>query len=311
MPCQPCQSDTPSGRVFDIERFALHNGPGIRTTVFLKGCPLHCPWCHNPESRSSGSILLWTAEKCAACGQCQQTCPRDVHKLTEQGHEILRERCETCGACVETCATGALEIAGRQMTVEDTMREIMRDAPFYQRSGGGLTISGGEPLTQYGFTLALLQAAKSRNMHTALDTSGFCPGQLLDELSPHVDLFLYDIKHMDANKHQSLTGVSNDRILENLRRLDERGNSVWIRLPLIPGQNDDDTNYHRIGRFLTTLKHVERVEILGYHRLAESKYDRMGDSYSLRGLSAPPADLGESRRKILVSLGLTNVIWRE
>jgi pyruvate formate lyase activating enzyme len=196
------------------------------------------------------------------------------------------------------------------MTVDDVLEEVMRDAPFYRRSGGGVTISGGEPLVHHLFTLALLRESKSRGVHTALDTSGFCPWEQLEGLKPYVDLFLYDVKHMDQERHIALTGIPNDRILDNLRRLDDTGRPVWVRVALIPGQNDEEANFHAMGRFLSALKCVERVEILRYLRLAESKYERMGCPYELKGLGPPPDSLVESRQDILVSYGLPKVVWR-
>jgi pyruvate formate lyase activating enzyme len=196
------------------------------------------------------------------------------------------------------------------MTIDDVLTEVMRDLPFYRRSGGGLTVSGGEPLMHYPFVRALLSETKSRGVHNALDTSGLCPWEHLEGLSPFVDLFLYDVKHMDPERHAALTGVSNDRILDNLRRLDEIGKPIWIRVPLIPGQNDEEANYHAMGRFFSTLRGIERVEILRYHRLAESKYERMGSGYRLKGLESPSENLAEARREILVSYGLSKVVWR-
>ena len=275
------------GVVFDIERSAVHDGPGIRTTVFLKGCPLACAWCHNPESRGADPELLWSPVRCAGCMQCQVACAQGVHQFVEQRHLLERRRCIACGCCVSVCYAGALELAGQSMTVNDVLVEVMRDEPFYRRSGGGLTLSGGEPTAQFDFARALFREAGRRQLHTALDTAGFCSRECLDGLSPYVDLFLFDLKQMDGARHRALTGVSNERILDNLRRLDTTGREIWIRVPLIPTQNDDDANFQAIGRFVSTLKHVTRVEILPYHRLGESKYVRLGAECRMAGLKPP------------------------
>jgi pyruvate formate lyase activating enzyme len=299
-----------TGVIFDIKRFAVYDGPGIRTTVFLKGCPLHCLWCHNPESIARRPQLVFTPQKCIGCGQCMEVCAQQAHQLVDGRHEIVWERCQACGACAEGCYAGALELAGHEVTAEGVMADVLRDRAFYETSGGGMTLSGGEPLAQYDFTRALLHAAAAEGVHTALDTTGLAPWRQLEGLLSTTDLILYDLKQMDEARHVALTGVPNERILDNLRRLDGAGQQVWVRIPLIPGQNDDDANYHALGRFLKDLQHIERIEILRYHRLAESKYASVGYDYRLPGLEPPSEEWAESRRQILLSYGLSQTIAR-
>jgi pyruvate formate lyase activating enzyme len=300
----------PRATVFDIERFALHDGPGIRTTVFLKGCPMRCLWCHNPESMSPQFDLSFAPERCIGCGLCLEACARGVHRVAGGQHTLARERCQVCGECADRCEAGALELVGRPMAVDEVVVEVLRDVPFYRRSGGGVTLSGGEPLAHYDFTLSLLSRVRSLGVHTALDTSGYCPWECLAEIEPHVDLFLYDLKHIDRCRHLALTGVSNELILDNLQRLDDVAGEIWVRIPLIPGQNDEEAAYHAFGRFLSGLERVGRVEILRCHRLAESKYERIGHAYRLQGLDPPDGALAESRREILLDYGLQDVVWR-
>ncbi len=312
------QSDTtrdlsapnPRALVFDIERYATHDGPGIRTTVFLKGCPLRCLWCHNPEAMSPKPTLLFTPEKCIACGHCVEICKHGAHHFVDGVHVLDRSACDLCGDCADECFSGALEMAGREMTPEEALAEVLPDRATYERSGGGLTISGGEPLSHFAFTRTLLEGARREGLHTAVDTSGYCPWEYLEGLAPLTHLFLYDLKQMDSRRHKEITGVANERILENLKRLDETGVPIWIRLPLIPGMNDDEANYEALGRYIAPLRHVERVEILRYHRLAESKYERMGMEYALPGLDTPPADIAEGCKAILEKHGVNHVVWR-
>jgi pyruvate formate lyase activating enzyme len=275
------------GIVFDIRRFSIHDGPGIRTTVFFKGCPLQCAWCHNPESQSAEPELIVRPNRCLRCGACVEACPEDAIRMGAEGPCTDRARCEQCGLCVDACFSGAREMAGREMPAAQVMAEIERDRPFYDESGGGATFSGGEPLLQPEFLLELLQTCRAGGIHTALDTCGYAPWAVLDRIRPYVNLFLYDVKTLDDRKHRALTGVSNERILRNLRALGAGGAAIVVRVPVIPGVNDENGEMRAIGALAAELPSVVRIALLPYHRIGVEKYGRIAREYSLPELQPP------------------------
>jgi pyruvate formate lyase activating enzyme len=293
-----------TGKVFDIQKFSLHDGPGIRTTVFFKGCPLNCWWCHNPESQAFGLEMMFQAKRCIRCGACEAVC---THGAISQNGDLVstnEEACTLCGACVESCYAEAREIVGQEMTVAQVMAEIERDVIFYDESSGGVTFSGGEPLLQGDFLCSLLKACKDREIHTTLDTCGFAAWETLDRTRGFVDLFLYDLKLMDDAKHRELTGVPNDLILNNLRMLSDRGHNIILRLPIIPGVNDDEKNIRQTGEFATTSLGLNQVDILPYHHTAADKYSRLKRAYELSKIRPPSNDDVAKIAQILRGFGL-------
>ena len=270
-----------TGLVFDLRRFSIHDGPGIRTTVFLKGCLLDCWWCHNPESRSPEREPFFRAQRCIRCGACVDACPEGALAREDPG------LCRACGACAEACYAGAREMVGREMTVPEVMEEVLKDRAFYEESGGGVTASGGEPLMQAEFLFELLKDCKREGLNTALDTNGYAPWEKIEPLLDCVDLFLYDLKLMDEDRHRQFTGASNRLILENLKRLSERGASLHLRIPVIPEVNDDEENLLAAAALARTLPGVRRVDLLPYHHAALAKYENLGQSYRLPETRTP------------------------
>jgi len=296
--------DTQRGTVFDIKRFSIHDGPGIRTTIFLKGCPLRCQWCHNPESQDPRPELILRAERCIGCGACVEACETGAVYVEDGRIFTDRTRCTRCGACTEVCYAEAREMAGQEMSVETVMAEIERDVAFYDTSGGGVTFSGGEPLMQPEFLLALLRACRERGIHTVVDTCGYGPWEAVEAVAEETDLFLYDLKLMDDAKHRRYTGASNRRILDNLRRLSELGASIRLRVPVIPGVNDDGEEMHRLGTFAARLPNVTRVDLLPYHPTGKGKYERLGREYPLPDLRPPSEERIREIARLLEDFGL-------
>jgi len=289
--------------VFDIKKYSINDGPGIRTTVFLKGCPLDCWWCHNPESKSIKPELMYRANRCALCAECVDDCPLGAISLNGKA-STDRSVCDNCGICADVCYNGARELLGREMTVADVMKEIERDVPFFDQSKGGVTFSGGEPLMQRKFLAEVLRACRAHDIHTVVDTSGFASWETFENIRSDVNLFLYDLKSMDDEKHRRYTGVSNALILSNLRRLDEAGACCVVRIPLIPGVNDDEENLVESGKFLASLRNIQSVDLMGYHDIAQGKYEALGMEYRLQETKAPSAEKMQAAAKILEGFGL-------
>jgi pyruvate formate lyase activating enzyme len=267
--------DAITGLIFDVKRFALHDGPGIRTSVFLKGCPLRCVWCHNPEGRSPYPELALRPTRCLGCAACVEVCPRGAVVEHNGRFLVRRDRCEACGRCAEVCYSGARERVGRRVSPEELLAELEKDRDFYAQSGGGVTFTGGEPFFQARFLNEMLRLAKARSLHTAVDTCGYADWDDIERCLPWTDLFLFDLKVMDEKKHRRFTGVGNGQILHNLRLLVSRGARVQVRIPVVPGANDDPENWRATAAFLTSLPEVPPVELLPYHRLGESKFERL------------------------------------
>ncbi len=274
-----------AARIVDVKHFAVHDGPGIRSTVFLKGCPLRCLWCHNPESVRQEPELAVLSSKCVRCGACASVCP--CHRIENGVHRLDRRLCRGCGTCLEACLHDALVLYGRRVTPEEICREVLADRIFYRESGGGVTVSGGEPLLQAEFCAELFSRLRGEGIHCAVDTCGEIPWEAFETVLPRTDLFLYDLKQMDPEKHRRCTGVSNQRILANLQSLSETGKPVEIRMPVVPGFNDAEADFAAAGTFLSGLRNIRGVRLLAYHSFARSKYDSVGHADTMPEVETP------------------------
>jgi pyruvate formate lyase activating enzyme len=296
------------GLVFDIKKFALHDGPGIRTTVFFKGCPLRCAWCHNPEGQLPVRELMVRRSRCIRCGACAPCCENDAIEIKKDGPHIVRGMCKVCGACAEACNSDAVQLVGKWMTAKEVMAEVLKDTPFYEQSGGGVTFSGGEPLAQPIFLRDLLKASKRAGLHTTVDTCGHGPWKALDSILAHTDTFLYDLKHMDDRRHRQYTGVSNKRILQNLERLAKSRAKIIVRYAVVPGINDDDKNIREMAKFVAKLKRIERIDVLPFHTMALEKYSSLNRNEGMAGVKLPTKENLRRIAKTLEERGLKVMI---
>ena len=265
-----------TGVIFDIKKYAIHDGPGIRTTVFFKGCPMRCSWCHNPESWSPEPEPMFRAVRCIRCGQCVEICPEDAITFSNELPHTDSARCTRCGTCIPACPSQARAIAGREVTVDEVIMEIAKDTVFYDASGGGVTFSGGEPLMQPDFLTALLGECRLRGIHTAIDTCCYAEGAIMEKIAPLADLFLCDIKHVDPGKHKQFTGVENGQILENISFLTKSGRPVIIRIPVVPGFNDTVEEITAVVEFVKSLEAIQQIDLLPYNSAGVSKARRLG-----------------------------------
>ena len=297
-----------SGIVFDIKKYALHDGPGIRVTVHLKGCPLSCWWCHNTESQRFGPQLLYRGERCIACGVCVGSCANGAVSAWGGSMFTDPDRCEGNGDCADVCPSGAREICGRTVDVKDVMAEIMKERIFFEQSGGGVTLSGGEPLCQPEFAMAILAECRRSGIRTAVDTSGFVSADVLLEAIPMTDLFLYDVKHMNPEKHMEYTGVDNSVILSNMSKLGEGGAVINARMPFVPGVNADEENMRATGGFLARVPGVTQLNLLPYHSAAEDKHNGWGMEYRLKGTYTPTENSLRRAAEIVEAAGVRTAI---
>lgn len=293
-----------TGIIINIQKFSIHDGPGVRTTVFLKGCPLRCRWCANPESQSPGIQMLYDAKKCAVCGTCLKICPEQAISMDEAGHiHIDRAHCTACLQCCKTCPRQALSWAGEEKTVDEVFRVCMQDLPFYEESGGGVTLSGGEAMVQPDFAEALILRLKENGIHTAIETTGCVGTDVFRRLAPLFDLLLFDVKHWDSAAHRDGTGMGNERIVENLRWAVERNLTVLPRIPVIPGFNDTLSDAEGLAALIADIG-LKQVQLLPFHQMGERKYEFLGKDYGFSGVKPLHQEELEAYRRMFQEKGL-------
>lgn len=302
--CLKNKIESKKGIIFDIKRYAIHDGPGIRTTAFFKGCPLRCLWCCNPESYKTATEIIYTESRCIHCGSCQVVCPNDAIKISKNKLEIIRENCSGCNICALECPANALELSGKAYSVKELLIEVEKDSTFYYKSEGGITVSGGECTMQPEFLLSFLKKCKENYFHVTIDTCGFVEWNIFKKIIEYVDLVLYDVKITNEEKHIKYTGKSNKLILENLKKLSKIGIPIIIRIPLIPGFNDSKKEVSAIADMVSKLKNIQEVNILPYHRLGESKHTRLGNEYKMKDIKPPNDVCLEKAKSVFLSKGI-------
>lgn len=289
------------GVLFNIQRYSLHDGPGIRTIPFFKGCPLACKWCSNPESQRPQPELIYKKNDCIRCGKCIEVCPQNALSPSNPSF-VDRSRCVQCGECTKVCPTQALEMKGKRMTVNDVIRELQKEENLFRRSGGGVTLSGGEPLAQPEFARELLKACKAKGWHTAIETTGFTTKEVVEDVFPWIDLALTDIKAINPSVHEQNTGVNNSRILENLLRISFI-TKVIVRIPLVPGVNDNEEEIRSIAEFAKLMSGVDTIHLLPYHTFGENKYNLLGRIYPMGNTPSLAENKIENLKKMIESMG--------
>jgi pyruvate formate lyase activating enzyme len=305
------------GKTYDIQGFSVQDGPGVRTTVFLKGCPLRCPWCHSPESQRFDTELNWMRIRCLGldeCGMCLGVCPhgciargpigKDASGAAVTYPEIDKGACDECGSCAKACKATALYMCGTDMSADEVLHRVKRDLPFYEDSGGGVTVSGGECLAQPSFTIELLRRCKDLGVHTAVDTTGFAPWSVIEDALPYTDMFLYDLKCMDSGLHERVIGVPNEYILKNAEKIAGAGGTLWIRIPVIPMFNDSEGHFEKYAVFLKNISGaVMMIQLLPYHKMGVSKYERLLANRPAFAAEPPSDTLMEARMSQLEAYG--------